>query len=354
MGDYFNQLATRFGQGWNRFWYTPSDPFPLGVIRIATGIIALYVHATFTFDLVYFFGDGGILPTSLSSQIFGSVRVFDAGPLSYLTYLHTPAELYVAHAIGAVVLLMFTVGLFSRITAVLALIVSLSYIHRAPFATSEVDAVLVMLQFYLCLGPCGACLSVDRWRARRRTDRAEDSAAAGSLAQPRSYGATVSLRLIQLHTCLICLMSGLARVAGPSELSGITEWRDPWGMGEAVWWLIARPQSRLVDLTFLRDVPMLVEFWTHAIVLFELSFGLLIWIKLARPLMLGIAAVMWGSLALISGVPVVSVLMLVANLSFFSAPFLRGVLRRSEMDAAETTAAAESSASTSGAVTASG
>lgn len=355
MRDYFNQLALRFGQGWNRFWYKPSDPLPLCAIRIATGLVALYLHFTFTFDLVYFFGNGGILPPNLTSQMYGSL--FDPATFSYLTYLDSPAELYVAHAIGAVVLLLFTLGYHARITSVLALIVTLSYVHRSPFTTSEVEPVLAMLQFYLCLGPCGACLSIDRWLAKRRASRSPEGAAEPPVAAPvtASYGATVAIRLIQLHTCLICLMSGLGKIAGPSELSNVNDlWYDPWGFGDAVWWLIARPQSRLVDLTFLRDYPTVIEFWTHAIVLFELSFGVLIWIKLARPLMLGIAAVMWSSLALISGVPVLSVMMLVANLSFFSAPFLQGVLRRDAKDSAAASASSNSSTAASGPLPASG
>ena len=42
-----------------------------------------------------------------------------------------------------------------------------------------------------------------------------------------------------------------------------------------MWWLIARPESRLVDLTWLYPTPKLIDLWTHAIVLFELGFPVL-------------------------------------------------------------------------------
>ena len=35
--DYFARLADAFGQGWTRFWFTPSDPTILSVIRICVG-----------------------------------------------------------------------------------------------------------------------------------------------------------------------------------------------------------------------------------------------------------------------------------------------------------------------------
>ena len=57
-----------------------------------------------------------------------------------------------------------------------------------------------------------------------------------------------------------------------------------------MWWLIARPESRLVDFTWLHTTPKVIDFWTHAVVFFELTFPILIWIPLARPLLLGAGA----------------------------------------------------------------
>ena len=41
IGSYFRTLSSRFGNGWNRFWFAPSDPMTLGVIRIFTALVAL-------------------------------------------------------------------------------------------------------------------------------------------------------------------------------------------------------------------------------------------------------------------------------------------------------------------------
>ena len=37
VGDYFRQLTEQFGQVWNRFWFTPSDPLVLSVMRRVNG-----------------------------------------------------------------------------------------------------------------------------------------------------------------------------------------------------------------------------------------------------------------------------------------------------------------------------
>lgn len=42
--------------GWNRFWFTPADPTLLGLIRICCGLVILYVHLSYSYDLQSFFG----------------------------------------------------------------------------------------------------------------------------------------------------------------------------------------------------------------------------------------------------------------------------------------------------------
>ena len=330
MAEYFKSLFETTGAAWNRIWFSPADALPLGVLRIATGLVALYLHVTYTWDIAYFMQTGGLLPVELNQQLFDE-GLFSPAQLSYLSYLYTPRELYVAHALGGAVLLLFTVGWYSRVTAPLALVVTLSYVHRAAVATSEVEPILTMLQFYLCLGPCGKHLSLDSWLDGRK--RPPGSFAVDT-APSRFLSANIAVRLIQLHAALACLMMGLAKLAGPGGLEDVVAWRDAWGTGDAVWIMCARPLSPMVDLTWLREAPYLLQAWTHAIVVFEVLFGVLVWNRTLRPLMLGWAVVHWGLLALISGVAVLSVLMLIANVAFVAPDFLRGLLRSGKSPAA--------------------
>jgi hypothetical protein len=41
---------------WDRFWFRPADPTTLGLIRICCGLITLYVHLAYSYDLQEFFG----------------------------------------------------------------------------------------------------------------------------------------------------------------------------------------------------------------------------------------------------------------------------------------------------------
>ncbi len=307
---YFQTLCQRFGEGWNRFWYTPSDPTSLALLRIATGLVTLWFLASYTGDLVRLFGPAGMLAPEVVSQLRGD----DFVRLSYLSYLRSPAELYAAHVAALIVAAMFTAGLFSRVTSVLSLVVVLSYIHRAPMLTGLFEPILTMLLFYLCFGPTGAALSLDRLRLRRKADSQADA------APPKLYSATVSLRLVQVHLSVIYFMMAIAKLAEPG---------DTWWLGEAVWWLIARPESRIVDLTgLLHDHPYVLNAWSHAIVLFEFAFALLIWNRLARPLLLAISVPMWILLALVSGWSGFCLAMLLAGLAFVDPAAIRATIHR--------------------------
>src|SRR5262245_16188446 len=53
--------AVRLLQGWDRFFFAPADPTTLGLVRICCGLLLLYVHIAYTFDLRAFFGPGAWL-----------------------------------------------------------------------------------------------------------------------------------------------------------------------------------------------------------------------------------------------------------------------------------------------------
>src|SRR5262249_37429954 len=51
--------ARSFLPGWDRFWFLPSEPTTLGLIRICTGLVVLYVHLVYSFDLQGMLGKEG-------------------------------------------------------------------------------------------------------------------------------------------------------------------------------------------------------------------------------------------------------------------------------------------------------
>lgn len=303
---YLRDLTDTTGHCWNEFWFRPRDASVVCLLRICSGLLAFYWVLTFTPDLIVLFGPGGLIPLDLLQTWVG-----DRWMVSYFNLLDSPAELWTAHILGLIVLALYTAGAFTRVTSILALLVVLSYVHRAPMLASQFDPILSLVMFYLCFAPCGAYWSVDALRQRRKLESQTALVSASPLRA--SAATTVSTRLIQVHLSLVYAMLALSKLTGAA-----------WWSGRGVWLLVARPESRTIDLTtWLAEHPFVFNGWTHAIVLFELAFAILIWNRWARPLLLALSLVMWPSLALISGLHLYCAMMLVAGLAFVDPAWMR-------------------------------
>ena len=95
-----------------------------------------------------------------------------------------------------------------------------------------------------------------------------------------------------------------------------------------MWWLTAQPLSRDVNLAALRNLPLLLNLWTYAILGAEFSFALFVWNAWLRPLVLVATTVSWLSLAVATGNFALPITMIVANLVFVPAWLWRELFSR--------------------------
>lgn len=295
---------------WNRFWFTPRLPFSVSIMRIVIGLAALVFFLSWSQDLLSWFSGDGLLPTGLRNE-FTAARLEALGPrlpvrISPFDVLNHPIALYTIHSIAIVFSLALTAGLLSRISSVGVFFMMLFYMNRAPMITGLLEPVLLVMLLYLCLAPSGAYLSIDRWL---KLDRFMPWAKWLRPDEP-SLTANISIRLMQLHLAGFYLAFGLWKLAGST-----------WWEGSAMWWLAAHSESRLMDVTSLAGMYFLFNLWTHAVVLFEISFAFLVWRRDTRLPMLALAIVMWISLALVTGQLAWCLFMLTAGLAFF--PFAK-------------------------------
>jgi hypothetical protein len=277
---------------WEAFWFTPADPTLLGVLRILTGLMLLYTHAVWGLALNEFFGPASWLSPEL-------VRAIQADQYTYsFLWAVPPGGLWAAYALSMLVLLLFTVGLFTRLTSILSLIVVISFAHRVPAATFGLDQINGMLTLYLVIGPSGQALSLDRWFAGRRQGSPESSPAP-------SAGANLALRLINVHMCIIYFFAGISKLQGES-----------WWTGEAIWRAMANLEYQSIDMTWMAWHPWLVNIATHVSVLWEVFFCTLVWRPRLRPLMLAGAVVLHVGIGACLGMWTFALIMLVGCMSF--------------------------------------
>ncbi len=302
--DYLRDLTAWLADGWNRFWFTPSDPATLSAIRIMAGAMLFYTHLVWSIGLEDFF-----LPTGWVSADAASAAQPDPYAWSYFWWISSPGTLWAVHIAALVVFFLLTVGLFSRTMSVLSFFAAVSYVNRVPGAQFGLDQINLMLSMYLMVGPCGDRYSLDRLLADRE----------GGSRPPvlPSISANIAIRLIQLHMCVIYFFAGL------SKLQGETWWR-----GDAFWGAVANMEYQSWDLTWLAGWPLLVAVLTHVTVFWELSFCALVWPAKLRPAILAVAVPLHLGIAFGMGMITFGLIMLVGCFSFVSPSLVRMMIER--------------------------
>jgi hypothetical protein len=253
-------------------------------------------------DLIGFFGQGGRLPVEFTLAYHDSPYAW-----SHLYYLESPTALWAVHLSTLAILLLFTIGCFTRITSILAFLITVSYSHRAAGALFGLDQVNALLALYLAVGPSGAAYSFDCWLRRRRMP---------NRVQPANLVmANVSQRLIQVHMCVVYFFAGFGKLQGPT-----------WWSGTALWGAFANYEYQTLDATWLASYPLIVNFMTQLILVWEVSYCVLVWPRLTRPLVLALAIPLHLGIAVGMGMMTFGLAMLMGNLAFVSPSLIRSLI----------------------------
>ncbi|QDV32806.1 DCC1-like thiol-disulfide oxidoreductase family protein [Tautonia plasticadhaerens] len=319
--SYLADLGRSAARGWDAFFFRPADPTPVGLIRLGVGLLLLWNFAVLGLDLHAFVGSRGWAdPDALAF-----FRALEQDRWSWSLWSIVPDALLVpAYICCLVVLSMFAVGLWSRPTAVLAWIIVVSTIRRAPVIHFGFDMVVSMLTLYLAAtGSGGQAVSLDRWVARWKAARQElrririarplDGPAGDGTPRP-TVSANLCLRLIQLHLCVIYGLAGLAKLQHPI-------WWEGWAFGS----LLGYAEFRPIDLTWLARWPMLLMFFSHGALYLEILYPVLVWPRTLRPLIVGLTMGLHVGIATTMGLYEFAAAMIVANLAFASGSWLRSL-----------------------------
>ncbi len=302
---YFRELRQGAWEGWNRFWFSPSDPATLGMLRIMTGAMLFYTHLVWTLGLDSFFGPDAWLTPETIAAIPGHT----AAKWSHFYWIGSPVILWAIHIGALIVFALLTIGYCSRTVSVLAFLITISYINRASLAQFGLDDTNAMLALYLMIGPSGAAYSVDRWLKKRRLP--------ASTPIETSVGANVAVRLIQVHMCVVYLFSGISKLQGPA-----------WWDGRAILLALTNLEYQSFDLTWLAKFPWLVALLTHITVFWETFYCALIWPRLTRPIMLAIAVAVHLGIGAFLGMWTFGLAMLIGNAAFISPWVVRRIVDR--------------------------
>jgi len=249
---------------------------------------------------------------------------------SFWYHITDPTEMALAHALVLAVMALFTLGLFTRVTAVLTWMASVSYITRDPQVLFGQDTMQNILLLYLMVANCGATFSLDRLIDRYRAARASvarsgtlDAATQGFLlVPPPSLSCGFAQRMLQVHFCFIYLASGLAKLKGAG-------W---WNHG-AYWDTLANPEFTMIHYSWYQEMVRIIATSrpVYALVaaggvyftLFtEIGLPFLIWTRL-RPYIMMFGFALHTGIGIFMGLLVFSLFMMTMLLVYIPGSLIR-------------------------------
>jgi hypothetical protein len=269
--------GSALGRTWLEFWFTPAEARPLAAVRILAGLLGLALAGSYAGDLELWFGASGMIPQA-------AVSGWQSEPVPSLFALaRSSSALWTLFGLLLAALGCVMIGLGGRLACIAAAILWAGLLNRGPMLVGPADDCLAVLLWCLAVGPATADWSVDRLIRDRR----------GLPAPAPSPWASVSLGLIRVHATAITAAVLLAQLKG-----------DAWWDGTAAWWLAARPDSQLIDLTGLyRASEYLMNLVTHAIVAFEAVFALGLWFAASRQAVARAGLIAWPVIGILAGEP---------------------------------------------------
>ncbi|RKG73828.1 hypothetical protein D7W79_24595 [Corallococcus exercitus] len=281
------------------FVSAPSSAQPLGVLRIGVAALLLIQAWSLSESLPELLSNRGWVPWSVSEALASpSVPRVDAvvaalAPLgiSQVAGIQALAFIYVVALLGLLV------GLHTRLSAVVAWAIHTVLLNSISFFSYGVETFAHISLFYCAVMPVGAAFSLD--------------VRAGRLSGAPSALATLSLRMLQVHLCLIYLATGLEKLLGPV-------WRD----GTALWEVLMQPQYGQFDFAWLAVVPWLVKLSTWGTLAVEVGYAVCVWPRRTRGLWVALTVGMHLGIAVMMGLWLFSGMMTVLTFAAFGWPLV--------------------------------
>jgi hypothetical protein len=302
-------------RSWLNFWFLPADPIGLHCLRVLAGLLFLSWLLPFAGHLDPLFG----LEGWLDQQARYAALELPGGPPPTLGWSildlcgGDSTSLTVVYWLSLAVLILFTLGLWTRLTGVLTWLIVVSFTAN-PAISFDADALLVILAFYLMIGYLllGLRAPNQSLGARLLGSRATWLFGSSSDRAAKSIGANVALRLLQVHIALILFTSGLHKL----------QFGD-WWVGVALWYPLHPPfetslASARAWAPFGIFYMTLLSLVSYAVLAWQIGFPFFAWKRRWRPVLIVGAVLGWVGSSLVYRLPLFGPVFFIGCLSYLS------------------------------------
>ena len=275
----------------HRFFTEPLSPIIWGYFRIAIALFCLVEYTLIAPDLVLLFSKNGLVPWQIGDNLVATYlptigkleQFFGNGLLSSKEWLWLCYSLFMLSLVG---LLM---GWQTRTMAISAWLMHLIFFQTAHLCAYGVESFTSIALFYSIFAPIEQAISIDSWRKAHPA--------------PPSSWARISLRVLQIHLCVVYLASGLEKSMGAE-----------WWNGNAIWYALNEEQFRQFDMSWLAQVPFISKILGWGTLMIEIGYIFFIWFPRMRRFWLSLTLSLHLGIAIFMGLHLFATVMILLNL----------------------------------------
>ena len=265
----------------------------LGLFRIAAAGFALIQLFVLLPDWMLLYGPDGILPWEISEAIASDYLPKLSVVADVLTTLHLSEiqTIYIVTSVYFLSLIGLLLGYKTRLMAILSWLIHLLLNTTGHMTAYGVETFTHISLFYCMVLPVNQALLFDALKGKKRLP---------------GYLVTLSVRMIQLHLCIMYFASGLEKAMG-----------EQWWNGEAVWIALHQDQFSQFNADWMASVPWVPKLLCWGTLVIETLFPLgMFWSKTKKIWLAGILS-MHLFIAIFLGLHLFGGLMILLNIAAF-------------------------------------
>ncbi|MBW8688191.1 HTTM domain-containing protein [Chitinophaga rhizophila] len=283
-----------------RFFLAPSTGGALAFFRIAIALLGLVQGGWLIGSIAMLYGPEGLIPWSVSSGIVDSYMpqlswlqpVAGATGISAATLVYALMGLYLC-SLGALL-----IGKFTRYAAFIAWAIQFTFINTGFMGAYGVETFIHIALFYCIIMPVGEVFAWDKLSLQTKPVESEWN--------------TLSLRVLQIHLCLVYVASGAEKAMGIQ-----------WWNGEAIWQTLMQAQFSRFDMRWMANFPLLAKVIGWSTLALEIGYPFFIWWRRTRPYGYVAIVLLHASIAIFMGLQLFSAIMIIFNTAAFGWPYLK-------------------------------
>lgn len=299
-GLFLNSMSSTLRRRATGFLEQPDAPQALGFFRIAIAGFALLQAIIWYPDWLSFFSPDGWLQWEISEAL-------NNGWSLHISYVHAALKHFGFSPAQSVMIFYWfylscvaglLAGWHTRICSILTCSCHYVIMCSLPTFNYGVDIFLQIAFFYLMVMPAAGSYSLDVWQGRVK-----------NLA---TWGAALSIRVIQIHLCMVYLSAGAEKLRSPDWWNGNTLWRS-----------LVQPDFSQFNLTWLAHYPWLLILLSWFTMITETGYLVAMWVPRLRVLWLAAVAGLHLGIAIFLGLWLFGLIMIVLSVSAFGLEVLR-------------------------------